>query len=577
MAFMFFLCSIINNSAGNIFSPVVFAVTGDEKINETSDISKLPIPKAADLNVTTLKATPLTITLNATGSNGLTRHIVSQPTNGELGTINQQLGTIEYKPSKDFVGNDTITYLAVDGRQASNVAIVTITIADSLDKLICSDGKEPDKYLKCADGSKPQLKSKPASTKPEDLVCSDGKEPDKYLKCADGSKPQLKSKPASTKPEDLVCSDGKEPDKYLKCADGSKPQLKSKPASIIQAGQPIPSFVLICGDGDKPDKNGKCIDGSQAYYFSQLVCSGGKPPDKNGTCPDGKPPKVGSAIPSQSGIVNPNATGQGSAIPSQSGIVNPNATGQGSAIPSQSGIVNPTTTGQLVCSDGKQPDSLGTCSDGNPPQSSSAIPSQSGIVNPTTTGQGSAIPSQSGIVNPTTTGQLVCSDGNQPDSLGTCSDGNPPQSSLSTNLLGRDTIPSNITSLATGQLKCSDGGPTNSSGLCSDGGPPQSNSAINIPQTSAAVSSMPIARDLSLTTSKNQPVTVTFSASGIGDLTAHIVSQPLKGTLGKIDQQAGTVKYTPDSDYVGTDTIRYLVYDGQQGSNIATVTIRVQG
>lgn len=66
------------------------------------------------------------------------------------------------------------------------------------------------------------------------------------------------------------------------------------------------------------------------------------------------------------------------------------------------------------------------------------------------------------------------------------------------------------------------------------------------------------ADDLSANTSNGTSVTITFSATGSGDLKGEIVDGPQHGKLGSIDQQAGTVEYKPEKDFVGTDTFSYL-------------------
>ncbi len=57
-------------------------------------------------------------------------------------------------------------------------------------------------------------------------------------------------------------------------------------------------------------------------------------------------------------------------------------------------------------------------------------------------------------------------------------------------------------------------------------------------------------------------------------LTARLISDLSHGEL--ILQQNGTFTYTPDSNFVGEDTFQYVANDGQDDSNVATVTIDVQ-
>lgn len=90
-----------------------------------------------------------------------------------------------------------------------------------------------------------------------------------------------------------------------------------------------------------------------------------------------------------------------------------------------------------------------------------------------------------------------------------------------------------------------------------------------------ATSTFLIAHDVNVTTPVNEPVTVTLSGTGAGELTGHIVNQPTNGVLGLIDQQTGTVEYTPSVNFVGKDTFTYLVNDGKKDSKVATVEINV--
>ena len=50
-------------------------------------------------------------------------------------------------------------------------------------------------------------------------------------------------------------------------------------------------------------------------------------------------------------------------------------------------------------------------------------------------------------------------------------------------------------------------------------------------------------------------------------------TQPGNGTV--TENTDGTLKYTPDADYNGTDSFTYTVSDGQGGTDTATVTVTV--
>ena len=55
-----------------------------------------------------------------------------------------------------------------------------------------------------------------------------------------------------------------------------------------------------------------------------------------------------------------------------------------------------------------------------------------------------------------------------------------------------------------------------------------------------------------------------------------IVNEPQNGQLGEINQENGTVSYTPNEGFTGSDTFTYLVNDGTVDSSPATVTVNVQ-
>jgi hypothetical protein len=87
----------------------------------------------------------------------------------------------------------------------------------------------------------------------------------------------------------------------------------------------------------------------------------------------------------------------------------------------------------------------------------------------------------------------------------------------------------------------------------------------------------PVAVDDTATTPINTGVTITVLANDTdadGDtLVPSIVAAPANGaTTVNTD---GTVLYTPNSGFIGTDTFTYMVNDGTVDSNVATVTVTV--
>ena len=94
-------------------------------------------------------------------------------------------------------------------------------------------------------------------------------------------------------------------------------------------------------------------------------------------------------------------------------------------------------------------------------------------------------------------------------------------------------------------------------------------SATNVPQ----------ANDVSIGLDTHQAsfVTGTLSATSPtgGSVTYQIVSSPADGTVTLVDPVAGTFKYTPASNFTGTDTFTYEALNGTIPSNQATVSILV--
>jgi Bacterial Ig domain len=80
-------------------------------------------------------------------------------------------------------------------------------------------------------------------------------------------------------------------------------------------------------------------------------------------------------------------------------------------------------------------------------------------------------------------------------------------------------------------------------------------------------------------TTLNTPVDITLQASDANpndELNATIVSSPSNGQLSEINQDTGTVSYTPNPGFIGQDSFTFKVNDGKADSiNTATVSIIV--
>jgi len=101
-------------------------------------------------------------------------------------------------------------------------------------------------------------------------------------------------------------------------------------------------------------------------------------------------------------------------------------------------------------------------------------------------------------------------------------------------------------------------------------------------------SDVPIAADKDITTVKNTPVTDTLpgifpSSIDEADFVYQITTDVIKCTLSDFDPVTGSFKYTPDADYVGTDSFTYKITDTPEDmeaedaitSNYGTINITV--
>mgnify|MGYP000188589535 CR=1 FL=1 len=101
---------------------------------------------------------------------------------------------------------------------------------------------------------------------------------------------------------------------------------------------------------------------------------------------------------------------------------------------------------------------------------------------------------------------------------------------------------------------------------------------VNIQITVSEVNDPPVAEDISTTLLEDGSVDITLVGSDEDTddnlLSIEIVTDPSNGTLSST-RILNTYTYTPDPDYHGDDSFTYRVFDGEDYSEIATVTITI--
>jgi hypothetical protein len=100
------------------------------------------------------------------------------------------------------------------------------------------------------------------------------------------------------------------------------------------------------------------------------------------------------------------------------------------------------------------------------------------------------------------------------------------------------------------------------------------NGAVYVFTATTPLPPPPVCQNRAVSTAAGTPKTVALSCSGQIDSRA-IVSPPAHGTLGAIDQAAGTVVYTPNAGYSGPDSFTFSATNGGGTSNTATDSIIV--
>ncbi len=86
-----------------------------------------------------------------------------------------------------------------------------------------------------------------------------------------------------------------------------------------------------------------------------------------------------------------------------------------------------------------------------------------------------------------------------------------------------------------------------------------------------------VANHSSVETKKNTPVTITLDATiASGETVSYAITlQPTHGSVVQSGDNPATHIYTPENDYVGTDTFAFRLESGEYFSNVATVTITI--
>jgi PKD repeat protein len=107
----------------------------DESGMATVTISVLPVndaPAADDVTVDAWVDRSVNVVLSASDieNDALTFALVTDPTHGTVSDLDPTGGTLLYTPDAGYVGNDSFTYVANDGLADSNVATVTVEMAE---------------------------------------------------------------------------------------------------------------------------------------------------------------------------------------------------------------------------------------------------------------------------------------------------------------------------------------------------------------------------------------------------------------------------------------------------------------
>lgn len=131
-----------------------YSVTDGKGFDEariTIDVTPENIPPVAlALAKSTPEGTPLTFALEGEDPDGpdvevLTYELLTPPANGSLTVLTPDGKQLTYTPNANFIGQDSFTYRADDGKDFSNPATVTISVDESGPLLVFADDFETNR------------------------------------------------------------------------------------------------------------------------------------------------------------------------------------------------------------------------------------------------------------------------------------------------------------------------------------------------------------------------------------------------------------------------------------------------
>ena len=120
--------AVANKETDNVSVLLNTTTSGNHAPNAADDIYS---HYGSDTQLTASAAGGVLANDNDPDGDPLTAALVSGPSHGSL-TLNAD-GSFSYQPNEDFVGQDSFTYTANDGRAGSGLAIATITVGAGCD------------------------------------------------------------------------------------------------------------------------------------------------------------------------------------------------------------------------------------------------------------------------------------------------------------------------------------------------------------------------------------------------------------------------------------------------------------